>query len=56
MKCEHCGEEIKWSVLVLQLPSYASNHELYFCNQDCMDDWIDEFTHWEEVESEIDEY
>ena len=36
MKCDNCGEEIKWSVLKLDLPCYASTKELCFCDFDCL--------------------
>ena len=55
MKCDNCGEEIKWSVLKLDLPCYASTKELCFCDFDCLDCWIDEYTHWEEIESDFDD-
>ena len=55
MKCEQCGEEIKWSVLKLDLPCYASTKELLFCSSDCLTDWIDEHSCWEEVESDFDD-
>ena len=38
MRCDHCGEKIKYEITYLELPSYASVKTLRFCDSECLNE------------------
>ena len=53
MKCEHCGEKIKYEITYLELPSYASVKTLKFCDSDCLNELIEEHSSIDELEDDF---
>ena len=53
MRCEQCGEKIKYQVTYLDLPCYASTKTLRFCDSDCLNEWIEEHSSIDELEDDF---
>ena len=55
MKCDYCGEEIRFEVIYLDLPCYASTKTLRFCDDYCLNEWIEEHSSIDELEADYDD-
>lgn len=53
MKCDYCEEKIKYNVIYLELPCYASIKRLAFCDIDCLMAWVDEHTVEDDLTEEV---
>ena len=53
MKCDYCGEEIRFEVIYLDLPCYASTKTLRFCDDYCLHEWIEEHSSIDELEDDF---
>lgn len=55
MRCDQCGEKIRFEVTYLELPYGGGTETLRFCDDLCLHDWIEEHTSIDLLEADYDD-